>query len=107
MTVTLNTQIETRLRERAEREGQDVSVVANALIGRALAEEEDGYDPDDLTEENKAEIRAGIRRGLEAVAQGRERSVAEYIADVQKRRAARQSDPVARETVSHVRPADL
>ncbi len=53
MTVTLNTQIEPRLRERAEREGQDVSAVANALIGRALADEEEGYDPDDLTEEGR------------------------------------------------------
>lgn len=102
MTVTLNSQIETRLRERAEREGQDVSDVANALIGKALADEEEGYDPDDLTEEEKVEIRAGIRRGLEAAAQGRERSVAEYAADVQRRRAARQSEPIARETVSHV-----
>ncbi len=48
------------------------------------------------------EIRAGIQRGLEAAAQGRERSGAEYTADVQRRRAARQSEPIARETVSHV-----
>jgi len=55
------------------------------------------YDPDALTEEEKTEIRAGIRRGLEAAAQGHERPVAEYAADVQKRRAARQNDPAARE----------
>ncbi len=101
MTVTLNSQIETRLRERAEREGQDVSTLANVLLGDALSDEA-GYDPDDLTDEEIAEIRLGIRRGLEAAAQGRERSVAEYAADVQRRRAARQSDSVARETVSHV-----
>jgi len=101
VTVTLNSQIETRLRERAEREGQDVSTLANVLLGDALSDEA-GYDPDDLTDEEIAEIRLGIRRGLEAAAQGRERSVAEYAADVQRRRAARQSDPVARETVSHV-----
>jgi len=101
VTVTLNSQIETRLRERAEREGQDVSTLANVLLGDALSDEA-GYDPDDLTDEEIAEIRLGIRRGLEAAAQGRERSVAEYAADVQRRRAARQSDSVARETVSHV-----
>lgn len=101
MTITLNSQIETSVRERAEREGQDVDAVVNALIGRALADEED-YDPDDLTEEEKTEIRAGIRRGLEAAAQGRERPIAEYAADVQKRRAARQTDPAARETANHV-----
>lgn len=101
MTVTLSAQIETRLRERAEREGQDVSTLANVLLGDALSDEA-GYDPDDLTDEEIAEIRLGIRRGLEAAGQGRERPVAEYAADVRRRRAARQSDPVARETVSHV-----
>lgn len=101
MTVTLNTQIETSVRERAEREGQDINAVVNALIGRALADEE-GYDPDDLTEEEKTEIRAGIRRGLEAAAEGRERPIAAYAADVQKRRAARQADPTVRETANHV-----
>ena len=100
MTVTLNSQIETTIRERAEREGKDISDVVNALVGKALADEE--YDPDDLTEEEKIEIRGGIRRGLEAAAQGRERSVAEYAADVQRRRAERQSDPAAREAASHV-----
>lgn len=102
MTVTLNTTIEARVRERAEREGQDVSVVANALIGQALAEEEAGYDPDNLTNEEIAEIRAGIRRGLEAAAEGRERSVAEYAADVQRRRVSRQGQSAPRESVSHV-----
>ncbi len=101
MTVTLNSQIETTIRERAEREGKDISDVVNALVGKALADEEE-YDPDDLTEEEKIEIRGGIRRGLEAAAQGRERSVAEYAADVQRRRAERQSDPAAREAASHV-----
>ena len=58
----------------------------------------DSYsDPDDLTEEDKTEIRAGIRRGLEAAAQGQERPFAEYAADVQKRRAARPNDPAVRE----------
>ena len=56
------------------------------------------YNPDALTEEEETEIRLGIRRGLEAAAQGRERPIAEYVADVQKRRAARQSDPASRET---------
>ena len=54
-------------------------------------------NPDALTEEEKTEIRAGIRRGLEAAAQGRERPIAEYAADVQKRRAARPNDPAVRE----------
>ncbi len=102
MTITLNGIIEARVRERAEREGQDVSAVANALIGKALAEEEAGYDPDNLTDEEIAEIRAGIRRGLEAAAEGRERPVAEYAAEVQKRRAVRQGQLASRESVSHV-----
>ena len=48
-------------------------------------------DPYNLTEDEVAEIRVGIRRGMEAVAAGRERPVSEYMADVKKRRNARQT----------------
>src|SRR5207248_3046530 len=73
MTITLSPETEARLRERAERDGEDVSSLAEALLSDALAE-----DPDDLSPEQIAEVRAGIRRGLEAAAEGRERSVAAY-----------------------------
>ena len=85
MTITLTPETEARLRERAAREGQDISTLAEHLLADALAED----DPDNLTEAEVAEIQAGIRRGLEAAAAGRERSVEAYAADVKKRRAAR------------------
>ncbi len=43
-------------------------------------------NPDDLTAEEIAEIRAGIRCGLTAASEGRERPVAEYAKIVRKRR---------------------
>lgn len=44
-------------------------------------------DADDLTEDQIAQIRAGIRRGLAAVSDGRERPASEYAADIQRRQA--------------------
>jgi len=90
MTITLTSQTETRLRERASRMGQEISTLADTLLADALSYS----DPDDLTPEEIAEIRAGIRRGLVAASEGRERPAAEYAADVLRRRAERQSGPV-------------
>lgn len=86
MTVTLKPEAEVLLRERAGRAGQDVETFTNILLVDVLAD-----DPDDLTEKEMAEIRAGIDRGLEAAAAGRVRSAEEYKSDVLKRRAERQS----------------
>ncbi len=72
----------TILRERA---GQDVDTFLNTLLADVLAD-----DPNDLTEDEMAEIRVGIERGLEAAAAGRGRSAAYYKADVMKRRTERQ-----------------
>lgn len=83
MSVTLRPETETLLRERAHRAGMDLNTLADLLLTDALA---DG--PDNLTEEEVAQIRAGIERGLAATAAGRVRSAEEYKADVQKRRAA-------------------
>ncbi len=85
MTVTLEPETETILRERAGRAGQDIDTFTNPLLADVLAD-----DPDDLTEDGMVEIRAGIQRGLEAAA-GRVRSAADYKADVMKRRAERQT----------------
>jgi len=84
MAITLKPETEARLRERAEREGQDVSTFAEALLADALAD-----DPDDLTPEDIAQIREGIRRGYQAGLEGRERSLDAYAAQVQQRRTAR------------------
>ena len=42
-------------------------------------------DPDDLTPEQVAEIRAGIARGLEAAAAGRVKSLAQAVAEARQR----------------------
>lgn len=82
MTIVLTQETETRLRERAARSGRDANEYAEALLDDALRD-----DPDDLTDDEIAEIRAGVRRSLEAAA-GSERPLTEYMADVQARRAA-------------------
>ena len=72
MTVTLTPQTEMRLREKAEREGQDVNAVADAIIAATLEREGREFE----------ETVAGIQRGLQAAAEGRERPFDEYVADV-------------------------
>ncbi len=81
MSVTLRPETEILLRERAHRTGMDLNTLADTLITDVLAD-----DPDNLTEEQIAQIRAGIERGLDAAAAGRVRSAEDYKADVQKRR---------------------
>lgn len=80
MAMVLTPETEARLREQAQRTGQDVDLLANSLLADALSD-----DLDALTDDEVAEIRAGIRRGLAAA--GRERPLAEYAADVKARRA--------------------
>lgn len=69
MTITLSDETDARLREKAEREGQDVNAVAESLIAAAL--EWEALD-------REAAI-AGIRRGLEAIAAGRVRPAADVL----------------------------
>lgn len=94
MSITLTRNTESRLHEQAERMGEDVNALADTLLANALSGQQLG-DADDLTENQIAQIRTGIRRGLAAASEGRERPVAEYAADVQRRRAARQAETVS------------
>ena len=71
MTITLTPSTEARLREKAEREGQDLNVVAEALIAAAL----------DWEAQERAEAIEGIRRGDQAAAEGRERPLAAFVAE--------------------------
>ena len=80
MTIILTPETETRLRERAERDGEDISALADALLADALMS-----DPDELTEEQAAELRVGIRRGLEAAAAGRVKPLAQAVAEARQR----------------------
>ena len=79
MTITLTPDLEVRLQERARQAGQTVEAWLNAFLADALADDED-----DLTEAEQAEIRAGIERGLQAAAEGRERPVQEWAAQLRR-----------------------
>ncbi len=79
MSITLAPEIEARLREKAEREGKDVNAVADAIIAATLEWEAREF----------AETVAGIERGLQAAAEGRERPFEDYVADVRRRRHER------------------
>ncbi len=81
ISVTMRPDTETLLGERVHRASMDLNTLADALLTDALAD-----DPDNLTEEQIAQICAGIQRGLDAAAEGRVRSAADYKADMQKRR---------------------
>ena len=70
MTIILSPEAEARLRERAERDGQDVNTVADALIIAALEWEA----------QHRAEAIEGWR-GDQAAAEGRERPLAEFLAE--------------------------
>lgn len=78
--ISLTPETETRLRERAAREGQDADAFADAILADVLAD-----DPDELTAEEVTGIRAGIRRGLEAAAAGRVKPLSQAVAEVRKR----------------------
>jgi predicted transcriptional regulator len=71
MPITINPKTEARLRERAGAEGQDVDTLADLLINMAL--EWEAKDREDTVD--------GIKRGLEAVDQGRFRSFAEFASE--------------------------
>jgi len=78
--ITLTPETETRLRRRAEREGQEADAFAEAILADVLAD-----DPDDLTTGEMAELRAGIRRGLDAAAAGRVKPLAQAVAEARQR----------------------
>ncbi len=71
MTIVLTPQTEARLREKAQREGQDTNLVADALIAAGLEWEV----------EDRASAIEGIRRGDQAANEGRERPLSEFIAE--------------------------
>jgi predicted transcriptional regulator len=75
MTIVLTPQTEEQLCEKAEREGQDVNEVADALIQMALEWEA----------QERAEAAEGIRRGLEDFEAGRFSTAAEAFADIKAR----------------------
>lgn len=85
MTITLNPEIESRLIEHAERIGEDANRLAEELIAEGLSSGYPMNDPDDLTKEQIAEIRAGIERGLEAAAAGHVKPLAQVVSEARQR----------------------
>ena len=71
MPITINPSTESRLRETAIREGQDIDTLADNLLNMALE-----WDAQD-----RAEAIEGIKRGWEACEQGRYRSFREFAAE--------------------------
>ena len=80
MTITLDLEpeMEARLRDKAERQGQDAGAVVKALIAEALEWEA----------QEKAETIAGIQRGPQDFEQGRFRFHEEVINDKRPPRSA-------------------
>lgn len=76
MAITLTLQTEMRLREKAARDAQDASALAEALLSALL-----GDEPEVLAESETAAMWAGIRRGDQAAAEGRERPLSDFLAE--------------------------
>lgn len=75
MTIVLTKQTEARLREKAEREGQDMNAIADALLAGAL----------DWDAREREEAAEGIRRGLDDFAAGRYSPASQVFAEIRAR----------------------
>ena len=71
MTITLSPETESLLLAKIQREGGTIDVVAESLIQIALAWEA----------QEREEAIAGILRGEQAAAEGRERSLSDFLAE--------------------------
>ena len=75
MTITLAPDNEAKLRETAQREGQDANALANAMLAEVLAQR---------TREFEEDI-AAVQEAWVAVQEGRERPFAEFMAEHRQR----------------------
>ncbi len=89
MTITLTPETVARLQDKAQREGGDVNAVAEALIATAL----------DWEAQESAEAIAGVRRGEQAAAEGRERPLAAFVADQRARQSGSAPGQLALDTL--------
>src|ERR1041384_5646801 len=83
MTITLKPETEAKLREKAEREGQDANELADALLAAALEWAAREYQ----------EIVTAIQEGMDAAAEGREKHLEQYIAEQTAKRGLPESWP--------------
>jgi hypothetical protein len=71
MTIMLTPETEARLREKAEREGQPLDAVADALLAAALERES----------QDRSEAVEGLKRGDQAAEERRERPLSAFLAE--------------------------
>ncbi|MDQ2687599.1 MAG: hypothetical protein M3Y28_07005 [Armatimonadota bacterium] len=76
ITIELAPQVETYLREKAARQGQDLEAVAGTTLAEAMTWEEQEFE----------ETVAGIQRGLDAAAAGREKPWEQYVTEQRAKR---------------------
>jgi predicted transcriptional regulator len=85
VTIMPNAETEARLRVLADARGEDMDRYAASLLKEAIDGVEDSEADTDLTGQERAAIRAGVQRGLEAEATGRFRPFKEYRKEVKVR----------------------
>ena len=94
MTITIDAELEARLRAKAALLGEDPNRYAVAVLAEALEQNE---DPDaDLTDEDKARMHEGILRGLADEAAGRVKPLTQVIDEARKRHGFPESWPHAK-----------
>ncbi len=89
MTITLDDRIAIQLQEIAAARGEDPDNYAVAAIANALVRDEaavNAADPDaDLSDEEKASVRAGIERGVADFEAGRFSSADDFYAKMREK----------------------
>jgi hypothetical protein len=81
MTISITPATEALLHQEAAQTGQEPDALADALLADALAR----------AAQEREETIEGIKRGLQAGEEGRERPVSEYIAEVQRKKEQRET----------------
>jgi hypothetical protein len=76
MTITLRPETEAKLRETAERDGNDVNILADTLLSEGL----------EARAREHAEFVASLQKELDAAAQGRGKPLAQYVTEQRAKR---------------------
>jgi len=83
MTITLEPETESKLSEKAKREGRTIDALANDLLAEILEQEAREF----------AQNVAAIKEGFEAIAAGKEKPLEQYIAEQREKRGLPESWP--------------
>ncbi|MGI4792260.1 MAG: hypothetical protein ACRYFS_25830 [Janthinobacterium lividum] len=93
MTITLSPQIEAKLLEKAQQEGQDLDTLVDIILADSLGMQ---------TREDE-EIAAAIRKAMAAGEAGREKPIGQYLAEQRAKRGLPASWP-SRDSVQETTP---